>query len=248
MLHGASSPSPRPCLCSPDIDECAEGSHACRYNQLCQNTAGTYRCVCPPGYHSLGTGWPCLGTSWAQGHSRSPALLQPQFPHPAATPHLFPPPDINECLQFPPPCAFECRNLRGSYKCLCPSGRTLLPDGECGAAEEDGGDTTDSTHRNIPARRLGPSSPWEGSLYTQLALRRVAKDVGLGARGPPCPMGFIRRNGTCTGECASGKGFAGSSEAIKAAPVPVAALSPICLSPCPWGWGLSGLGCAGNGW
>ncbi|XP_065551612.1 hemicentin-2 [Lathamus discolor] len=149
-----------------DIDECAAGSHACRYNQLCQNTAGTYRCVCPPGYHSLGTGWPCL--------------------------------DINECLQLPPPCAFECRNLRGSYECLCPSGRTLLPDGECGAAEVDGGDTTDSTHRDTPVGRLGPSSPWGGSLYTQLALRRVAKDVGLGARGPPCPMGFIRRNGTCT--------------------------------------------------
>lgn len=51
-------------LCSPDIDECSEGSHACRYNQLCQNTAGTYRCACPPGYRSLGTGWPCLGMSW----------------------------------------------------------------------------------------------------------------------------------------------------------------------------------------
>ncbi|KAM8995979.1 hemicentin-2 isoform 2-T2 [Ara ararauna] len=149
-----------------DIDECAEGSHACRYNQLCQNTAGTYRCVCPPGYHSLGTGWPCL--------------------------------DINECLQFPPPCAFECRNLRGSYECLCPSGRTLLPGGECGAAEVDGGDAMGSTHRDTPLRSLGPSRPGGGSLDTQLALRRVAKDVGLGARGPPCPMGFIRRNGTCT--------------------------------------------------
>ncbi|KFW65825.1 Hemicentin-2, partial [Pygoscelis adeliae] len=33
--------------------------------------------------------------------------------------------DINECLQSPPPCAFECRNLRGSYECLCPPGMTL---------------------------------------------------------------------------------------------------------------------------
>ncbi|KFP19291.1 Hemicentin-2, partial [Egretta garzetta] len=33
--------------------------------------------------------------------------------------------DVNECLQSPPPCAFECRNLRGSYECLCPPGRTL---------------------------------------------------------------------------------------------------------------------------
>ncbi|XP_026716212.1 hemicentin-2 [Athene cunicularia] len=147
-----------------DIDECAEGSHACRYNQLCQNVAGTYRCDCPPGYHSLGAGWPCL--------------------------------DINECLRFPPPCAFKCRNLRGSYECLCPPGRTLLPGGDCDAAEADGGG---STPRDPPMRRLGPSSrPWGRSFYTQLALRRVAKAAGLGARGPPCPTGFVKRNGTCT--------------------------------------------------
>ncbi|KAK2535403.1 Hmcn2 [Columba guinea] len=105
--------------------------------------------------------------------------------------------DINECLQFPPPCAVECLNLPGSYQCLCPPSRTLLPGGECGPAGVDGGDTTGSTPRNPPLRRLGPSSHPQGrSLYTQLALRRVAKAVGL--RGPPCPVGFIKRNGTCT--------------------------------------------------
>lgn len=52
-------------LCSPDIDECTEGSHSCRYNQICQNAAGSYHCSCPPGYRTLGVGWPCLGTSWA---------------------------------------------------------------------------------------------------------------------------------------------------------------------------------------
>uniref|UniRef100_A0A8C5IU58 EGF-like domain-containing protein n=1 Tax=Junco hyemalis TaxID=40217 RepID=A0A8C5IU58_JUNHY len=42
------------------VDECTEGSHACRYNQVCQNIAGSYSCSCPPGYRTLGTGWPCL--------------------------------------------------------------------------------------------------------------------------------------------------------------------------------------------
>ncbi|KAM9256723.1 LOW QUALITY PROTEIN: hemicentin-2 [Cariama cristata] len=150
-----------------DIDECAEGSHVCRYNQLCQNAAGTYRCACPAGYRSLGAGWPCL--------------------------------DVNECLRFPPPCAFECRNLRGSYECLCPPGRTLLPGGECGAAGADGGGTMGSNPRDPPLRWLGPSSRPRGrSFYTQLALRRVAKAAGLGARGTPCPTGFVKRNGTCT--------------------------------------------------
>ncbi|KAM9370790.1 LOW QUALITY PROTEIN: hemicentin-2 [Phaethornis superciliosus] len=148
-----------------DVDECTEGSRACRYNQLCQNTLGTYRCVCPPGYHSLGAGWPCL--------------------------------DINECLQFPPPCAFKCRNLRGSYECLCPPGRTLLPGGQCSGA--NGGDTTGSTPQDPPVHWLGLSSHPRGrSFYTQLALRRVAKAAGGGGQGPPCPMGFIKRNGSCT--------------------------------------------------
>ncbi|XP_049688139.1 hemicentin-2 [Accipiter gentilis] len=145
-----------------DIDECAEGSHACRYNQLCQNAAGTYRCACPPGYHSLGAGWPCL--------------------------------DVNECLQVPPPCAFGCRNLRGSYECLCPPGKTLLPGGDCGTAGADGGGTMSSTPRDPPLR---PHLRGR-SFYTQLALRRVAKAAGLGARDPPCPTGFVKRNGTCT--------------------------------------------------
>ncbi|KAM6047554.1 LOW QUALITY PROTEIN: hemicentin-2 [Theristicus caerulescens] len=149
-----------------DIDECAEGSHTCRYNQLCQNAAGTYRCTCPLGYRSLGVGWPCL--------------------------------DVNECLQSPPPCAFECRNLRGSYECLCPPGRTLLPGGECGTVGADGGDVMGSTPQEPPLRWLGPSSPRGRAFYTQLALRRVAKAAGLGARGPSCPMGFVKRNGTCT--------------------------------------------------
>ncbi|XP_062361457.1 hemicentin-2 [Cinclus cinclus] len=104
--------------------------------------------------------------------------------------------DVNECLHFPPRCAFECRNLRGSYECLCPVGKTLLPGGQCGM---EGGDTTSSVPQDTPLRWQGPSSrPLGRSFYTQLALRRVAKDAGMGALGPPCPTGYIRRNGTCT--------------------------------------------------
>lgn len=44
-----------------DIDECQDGSHMCRYSQICQNTVGGYGCVCPRGYRSQGLGRPCLG-------------------------------------------------------------------------------------------------------------------------------------------------------------------------------------------
>ncbi|XP_071310090.1 hemicentin-2 isoform X1 [Agelaius tricolor] len=159
------TPDPGQLYCV-DVDECTEGSHGCRYNQVCQNIAGSYSCSCPPGYRTLGTGWPCL--------------------------------DINECLNFPPPCAFECRNLRGSYECLCPGGQAVLPGGRCGTAGMEGGDTASSEPRDAPLSRQGPSGRPRGrSWYSQLALRRVAKDAGRGARAPPCPTGYIRRNGTC---------------------------------------------------
>lgn len=188
-------------LVSPDINECAEGSHACRYNQICENTVGTHRCVCPRGYRSLGAAWPCLGTSPAPpGHV--PVPLPAQFPHLHVPPCLFAPSDINECLHFPPPCAFECRNLRGSYECLCPPGMVLLPEGECGAAGTGGG-AAGSTPWDSLLRWLGPGSRLRGRSHPRLTLSRVAKAAGPDARGP-CPSGFVRRNGTCTGEWARG--------------------------------------------
>lgn len=50
-----------PTLWFTDVDECQDGSHLCRYSQMCQNTIGGYGCVCPRGYQSQGVGRPCLG-------------------------------------------------------------------------------------------------------------------------------------------------------------------------------------------
>ena len=36
--------------------------------------------------------------------------------------------DINECSVDKSVCAYRCRNLLGSYKCLCPPGQKLLAD------------------------------------------------------------------------------------------------------------------------
>lgn len=46
---------------SSDIDECRDGTHQCRYNQICENTRGSYHCTCPRGYRSQGVGRPCVG-------------------------------------------------------------------------------------------------------------------------------------------------------------------------------------------
>ncbi|XP_035217001.1 neurogenic locus notch homolog protein 2-like [Stegodyphus dumicola] len=33
-----------------DIDECKKGTHSCSANTTCQNTIGSYNCICKPGY------------------------------------------------------------------------------------------------------------------------------------------------------------------------------------------------------
>lgn len=48
-------------ICIADVDECEDGTHMCRYSQVCENTIGGYRCSCPRGYRSQGVGRPCLG-------------------------------------------------------------------------------------------------------------------------------------------------------------------------------------------
>ena len=44
---------------SSDIDECEIGSHDCHVNATCNNTIGSFICVCDPGYG--GTGKICSG-------------------------------------------------------------------------------------------------------------------------------------------------------------------------------------------
>ena len=47
------------CLFLADVDECASGFDECE--QFCVNTAGSYICVCFPGYHLLTNGFSCSG-------------------------------------------------------------------------------------------------------------------------------------------------------------------------------------------
>lgn len=37
--------------------------------------------------------------------------------------------DINECLEMSNQCAFRCHNVPGSFRCICPYGYALAPDG-----------------------------------------------------------------------------------------------------------------------
>ena len=46
--------------CSPDIDECSNGSHVCDVNTNCTNTVGSHNCTCKEGF--TGNGRSCSGT------------------------------------------------------------------------------------------------------------------------------------------------------------------------------------------
>ena len=41
-------------LLSPDINECAIGTHKCSAVAVCYNTKGSYTCTCKPGYYGDG--------------------------------------------------------------------------------------------------------------------------------------------------------------------------------------------------
>lgn len=39
----------------PDVDECTESPAVCDGRGVCENTLGSYKCVCRPGYRGNGT-------------------------------------------------------------------------------------------------------------------------------------------------------------------------------------------------
>ena len=47
--------SPIPTFPFPDIDECVLGTYVCDANAYCENTIGSYDCVCVDGYRKNGS-------------------------------------------------------------------------------------------------------------------------------------------------------------------------------------------------
>ena len=110
-------------------------------------------------------------------------------------------PDINECLQQPGTCAYQCQNLQGGYRCLCPPGQTLLRDGKtCTPLEQSEQNVTTVSHRGPLVPWLRPRTPNpRGSYQAWVSLR--PGPGALSSKGRAwCPAGFIRQNGVCTGK------------------------------------------------
>ncbi|XP_035291447.1 hemicentin-1 [Anguilla anguilla] len=131
-----------------DIDECAQGSHRCHYNQQCVNTLGTYRCQaqCGPGFKPSALGTSCEDVDECQESSLSPCHQQCMNTlgsfrcacHPGYQLSGVRCLDINECTRNVCPAHQECRNTEGGYQCFdsCPAGMTKSESGACVDVDE----------------------------------------------------------------------------------------------------------------
>ncbi|XP_056132043.1 hemicentin-1 [Lampris incognitus] len=160
-----------------DIDECAQGSHMCHYNQQCVNTVGTYRCQakCGPGFKPNSMGTSCEDVDECQESSLSPCqhhclntlgsfrcVCHPGY-HLSGQRCL----DINECTRNVCPAHQQCRNTEGGYQCFdsCPAGMTKAENGACVDIDE----CQDGSHM---------------CRYTQICQNTV------GGYGCVCPRGY----------------------------------------------------------
>ncbi|XP_077377558.1 hemicentin-1 [Festucalex cinctus] len=131
-----------------DIDECAQSSHMCHYNQQCVNTVGTYRCQvkCGAGFKPSITGNSCEDVDECRESTLSPCQHQCLntlgsyrcICHPGYQLSGHKCIDINECLRNVCPAHQQCQNTDGGYQCFdsCPAGMTTAESGVCSDIDE----------------------------------------------------------------------------------------------------------------
>lgn len=100
-------------------------------------------------------------------------------------------PDIDECQQSPNPCAHQCRNVPGSFRCLCPPGAVLLGDGRSCAGLERGQTFSNGTRVRARLRPQLVSSVGRPILSRSSGASRITRQS--------CPVGYTSRDGACVG-------------------------------------------------
>lgn len=137
-----------------DLDECAEGTHACRYNQVCESTLSGHRCMCPRGYRTQGTGRPCLDINECQ---------------------RVPPPCAFQCHNLQG--SYKCLCPPG--EALREDGKSCAGPEEAGGNVTRGSRRGGRVQRLRPSSRW----PGEGS-YTRLSFSQPGNSLSPGIRAP----------------------------------------------------------------
>ncbi|XP_077986992.1 hemicentin-1-like [Glandiceps talaboti] len=133
-----------------DINEC-EGRNPCPSDKECENTPGGFNCIntCDAGFRRAPNGTcvdidecrqrqnQCSYNQMCQNTYGGYSCLCPRGYRSdgIGKPCL----DINECRQSSHVCRYQCRNLRGTYECICRPGETRLSNRKGCAGIEWGG-------------------------------------------------------------------------------------------------------------
>lgn len=120
--------------------------------------------------------------------------------------------DINECEQVPKPCAYQCSNTPGSFKCICPPGQHLLGDGKsCAGLERLPNYGTQYSSYNLarfsPMRNnYQPQQHYRQyshlySSYSEYRNSRTSISRTRRTSRKTCPEGSEASHDTCVGKC-----------------------------------------------
>lgn len=103
--------TPGPFQTCEDINECKEMGVGSQCAFRCHNVPGSFRCICPYGYALAPDGRHCQGNKLF----RSSLLVKSDSGSCFVT-------DVDECLTPANNCRYMCKNLIGSFMCICPEG------------------------------------------------------------------------------------------------------------------------------
>ncbi|CAK6984334.1 protein HEG [Scomber scombrus] len=106
-----------------DIDDCAVNQGLGPCMEQCHNSPGSYQCSCTYGHILAGDGHSCIAEC-PPGYRKQQATPPENSTSHALREQCV---DINECQEEK--CEWQCVNLPGSHRCICPRGYTLQRDG-----------------------------------------------------------------------------------------------------------------------
>lgn len=119
------------CVCDSDVDECVDSAGTVCGSQRCENTIGSFRCfiTCEPGYSLTATG-ECVGKTKHAHTTHTTEFTELQMFAAFRQTLFFCLSDINECANESV-CGRHmfCRNLIGTYQCICDQGYETARDG-----------------------------------------------------------------------------------------------------------------------